>query len=92
MFKSGVDVNVEENLEEPSFQGPSFAGEDRPTIRTDDVGIATESVRFRRAISQYRNERLERERLQERLNTERELSKFAKSLQLPSSMFCKRMN
>eukprot|EP00794_Sanderia_malayensis_P004334 gene4334-biopygen3518 len=55
----------------------------------DSTKTQSQALNYRKAINLYRNERLEKEKLQKNLDRERELSKYSKSLQLPSSMFLK---
>ena len=47
----------------------------------------SEKLRYKKVINLYRNERMERQNLTECLVKEKEMSKYSKSLQLPSSMY-----
>ena len=53
------------------------------TLQPKNIG----KLRYKRVINLYRNERMERQNLNECLVKEKEMSKYSKSLQLPSSMY-----
>ena len=79
------DVDEGEDIGQPSRQDPDFAEVDREEKNCSE--LVPESIRYRKAINLYRNERMEREKLQDSLDKEREFSKYGKTLQLPCSIF-----